>query len=341
MKKEEERSNNIRWFLQILVLIAIAVLILLIAFNVSSWIINYIFLLVLIWIFYICSCFNSKIYKLLRNKKDTEYLIENLKKLCTRSNMPKLNLRSISYHNIIRRNKRVYRKVRDITHEEIIEFKYCSFRDISGVLNFSDFEKDKRYIKLNLKLNVDFSDEETKLEYNTIKDLLIERNIKKDEKHELIEDWLLADLNEENLINLQKGEPLFFNLYGFYLFSIIIPLFQFYNLYCNSCFHEITFDIKKLVSTRLNLNDEENKKKYDNLSPKLLCKGNYIHLDDNNFIVNNNNNNNNDLPNQDNFNQSENSFGKDIAQNFENKNDNLDVSDKFDKYKIEYLLNNE
>ena len=130
MKKEEERSNNIGWFLQILVLIAIAVLILLIAFNVSSWIINYIFLLVLIWIFYICSCFNSKIYKLLRNKKDTEYLIENLKKLCTRSNMPKLNLRSISYHFSCCGQ-------RIITHEETVEFKYCSSRDISGIFNLS------------------------------------------------------------------------------------------------------------------------------------------------------------------------------------------------------------
>jgi len=202
-----------------------------------------------------------------------------MKKMCSGNNRPKLTFTSESYHYETRGSGKNRKTVKVTKFKDFYNFNFNSFKDISGLFKIEK-NINKYYMKLELFLKVEFADDTSKYDYSQRREEIQKQDSLRDAHYSLTEAWSLDGFTQYNLINLGKGEPFLFNLLGFYIFTIFIPLFEFYKLYCGIFCIEMTYDLKKIVSTRNNLSEEENKKRYESEAPKLCMDGNVIDLED-------------------------------------------------------------
>ena len=121
-------------------------------------------------------------------------------------------------------------KIRVNTHYETEEFKYYSFRDVSGTF-LLDVDKaamkKKAYIKLYLSKNIEFADAISIADYKKQKNEFYDRNVDRDTHLDFNEYEDLPGLQNINLVKLGSYEPCCFGKCA-YVFYTIIMLAQFY-----------------------------------------------------------------------------------------------------------------
>lgn len=276
------------WITQLGLLISICILI---AFIISNKRVPEALIIIttIFYAFYIITCFSSTTFRYFLNKHQAESIHNHMEKLYYTP--PRLIFRAESYHY-----ETVYRSETDsegntvtststekrVTHIDTEELKFCSWRDISGLF-LLDSEKflqkgneKKVYLKLELTCDLDFADDLTKYDYEFQKEQFKMKNVYKDDHMDFSENLSIDSFTRYNLVKISDEKPICLNICVFLIFTFIIPFMQFYKIYVNSLCINQEYRLKKLVSSRYNLNnfhDEELNKRFSNNIPKIHIHG--------------------------------------------------------------------
>lgn len=177
---------------------------------------------------------------------------------------------SVTYDKYGNRHEET-RQEKIITHTETFHMPYYSERDISGLF-YLNCDKDKvnkkAYIKLKLKEEINFADTISYMDYQQQKDNFYARNQYRDIYFEFNEKRFIPGLINHNLIKLGNSEP-FLSNYFFFMLSNILALSEIYKLYFDSLCIFQRFKIRKLISTRYDLNQPQYTEKYERFNPQI------------------------------------------------------------------------
>ena len=183
------------------------------------------------------------------------------------------------------------------------KFNYYSCRDISGKFTLESNSCLNSYVLLNLSSSVEFADEETVSDYNKELQRIKSFSIK-DNHFDLKEEKNLHFLSENQILLTNKCCCCFINKCMFGFFTIIC-LVEFYKIFFYFMGSVKYFTVKKAVSTRKDLSDNEYNDKYDKENPSIESAFGNTFYEPQDFIqnfleykmnnTNNTNNNNNNL----------------------------------------------
>ena len=158
-----------------------------------------------------------------------------------------------------------------VSYRDSYNLPYYSCKDVSGLflLNSNEAEiKNKIFIKLNLKKEINFADTISYSDYIGQKDLFWKRNRYLDRYMDFRETRYIPGMEEYNLIKIGTLKPKCFGTCWFVL-SVLLTVGQFYNKYIDSfCIYQ-KFKIRKLISTRYNLLEPEYAQNYSQMVPAL------------------------------------------------------------------------
>ena len=276
--EESECSSIAGWIFQTLVWISIIILIIGIIINNKQIMLGGGISFCVSYLIYLILEFCSPTCQYLMNIRDGESMYEKMGKLFITA--PVINFYAECYHYQTRHyttrdNKgHVHHhssQTKVVTHTESYNLPYYSFKDVSGLflLNLNEAEvKQKIYIKLHLKKEINFADTISYSDYINQKDLFWKRNRYLDSRMNFTETRNIPGMKEYNLVKIGTFEPKFFSL-CWYVLSVLFTVGQFYRKYIDSfCIYQ-TFKIRKLISTRYNLLEEQYIQQYQPLMPQL------------------------------------------------------------------------
>ena len=231
---------------------------------------------VLIYIVYIVLEFCSTSCSYLVHKTSSMGRYDKMKRLI--STPPEINFHCETYHFEYRggnydprgrRNQPVKQKV--ITHREDYSMPYYSARDISGlfVLNCDkEVVSNKAYIQLQLLQEINFADDISYMDYERIRNDFYMRNRPRDYYMDYYEKRIIHGLSQYNLVRIGDKEPIFVNI-GFFILATIFACAEFYKCYVDKLCVPQRFTIRKIISTRYNLNQQNYQEKYQYFMPAL------------------------------------------------------------------------
>ena len=154
-----------------------------------------------------------------------------------------------------------------VTYSETYDFKYYSERDVSGLfyLNCDKAHiQRKHYIKLELKEEINFADAISYMDYEYAKEDFWRRNRFRDTHFDFRETRTIPGMAHHNLVKMTAREPCSVNYFFFFIFTIL-TFSEFYKSYVNSfCVYQ-KYKVRKLVSTRYDLNQD----RYQTFVPQL------------------------------------------------------------------------
>lgn len=278
LEKDEEnviKCSCFYWFLSIIIWISLISSF--IFKNIDKDNISYIVLGISYFLYIILQCCSSTA-KYLRNKKSGEEIYDIMGKLFQAH--PNITFNCQCYHYKIvhytTRDKdgKIHHKTstqKKITYSESYSIPYYSSRDVSGLFYLNcdeDNVKNKCYVKLRLKEEINFADEISYMDYEYYKDQFWRRNRFRDTYMDFNEKRTIPGLEHRNLVKIGKNDPFIVSFGWFFIFTLL-NLCEFYKLYINSFFVYQKFKIRKLVSTRYNLNEIAFEDKYSELVPQL------------------------------------------------------------------------
>ena len=142
------------------------------------------------------------------------------------------------------------------TYRETYSMPYYSSRDVSGLflLNCDKaIAQSKYYIKLELVEEINFADAISVFDYQREKSAFWRRNRFRDVHFDFRESRTIPGMKHHNLVKLQAEEPCMVNFFWFFLFTFL-TFGEIYKLYFDSCCIFQRFKVRKLVSTRYDLN---------------------------------------------------------------------------------------
>ena len=223
----------------------------------------------------ILTCVTSPVWKYLNNKTTNEAIIETVKSHFTKA--PVITLTTKSYHMVSSEND----KHRSYTHEENVDFKYYSWKDVSGTfhLDLSDPNKKPMYLLLRVKNEINFADTITVDDYTRMKKDLYARNASRDENIEETEQRTYEGYKEYTLVKLGEDDSCYFNK----CVLVIMLMCSLGVVFCWAFEKRIikqSFVVKKLVSTRYNLLEGENSMKYSQVKPMVSVDSNVYECDE-------------------------------------------------------------
>jgi len=141
-----------------------------------------------------------------------------------------------------------------ITHYDTITLSYYSSRDVSGpfVLNLKKLGN-VDYVKLHLKLSIDFADSVSFNDYYTAREKFYNKNKYqyKDTYFDFDEKRTIPGFSEDHFVKITDEKTMISR--GWYTFAIILGFAEFYKSYASTRSIDQTFTIVKLISTRYNL----------------------------------------------------------------------------------------
>jgi hypothetical protein len=159
-------------------------------------------------------------------------------------------------------------------------FYYYSWRDISGVFlldvaKFLNKNFQKAYIKLKLNLDINYADDGTFSDYTMQKFIFHARNRWRDVHMHTWETTDLPGMNKYNMVRVSDNKAPFVNACLYILFTLF-PFIELYKIYVNLYCENQTYTLKKVVSSRTNLNVQANVVKYEIHFPKIIIYGSEV-----------------------------------------------------------------
>ena len=188
------------------------------------------------------------------------------------SSFPKISFFCKNYHyeyDSRRRSKHVV-----VTYKEEYSLPYYSARDISGVFILNcekELVENKSYIQLELDEQINFADSISYMDYEYCRRDFYMRNRPKDYYMDYYEKRHIPGLQKFNLIKITDKEPCFANILYFIL-STVLMCAEFYKIYIDKLCVAQKFTIRKIVSTRYNLNEPQYQNDYQYFMPALDLK---------------------------------------------------------------------
>ena len=276
IENNKENISNcflLNWIFQILLWIDLLLIIIIDnEFNLAPKIVS-----IFLYIIYLIIEFNSPIKKLLYSLYEKSFY-EELKKIISSSPNIKFILETYHFRNYIHPTILLSKNIispmiltRVITYRNSYDFPFYSFKDVSGVLFLEDdMNKSKEYsfIKLKFKQEINFADEISYNDYISFRNKLITKNKNIDSFLNIKEIREIPNCDNETFCKIGNVDTWTIG-YKWYIFFVLIGIGELYNLYFNSFCFEKTFTIRKLISTRYNLNEGEYIDKYYNLLPSI------------------------------------------------------------------------
>ena len=225
---------------------------------------------------------NTSIY--LRKKNEQEGLNEIMGRVF--KTPPKISFYCECFHHVNSRKK--IRKV--ITHSETYDIPYYSARDISGLLILNGRKENisrKSFLKLDIEPEICFADEISYQDYMIQKTNFWRANENKDIKFYFKETRIIPDIDNNMFVKMDDDDPCFASFCVFLIFTILM-MAEIYKLLFNCLCLHLKFKVRKLVSTRYNLNQP----KYQAFNPQIeIYEERYTLEEDcyyNNFLDENN-----------------------------------------------------
>ena len=210
-----------------------------------------------IFSFIILCIFGSKSLELLNNTKENININKIMDTLFKEK--PIVSINCMCYHNETRTNTYYDAKGNlQTTHTTVVVPTYTesrtlnifSYLDISGIFKLKGTTK--KYIQLQLGKEINFNDELTLYDIQTIKNDLYTRNRFRDAYISVGINSDIPSFKEFFLIKLTKEESCFLQKWVYILF-FILTLDGFYDLYLYCICSKQYFVIKKIVSSRQNV----------------------------------------------------------------------------------------
>lgn len=161
-----------------------------------------------------------------------------------------------------------------VTHRETERLNYYTWRDISGLFLLDShkvFQGEKKvYIKLELALNVEFADEITRLDYQRQKDSFYHRNRWRDSHISFRETTKVDGHKQYHMVRISDKRPPCVNGYMYLLLTFVFPIVELFKLYVNQFCIDQDYTLKKVLSTRYNLIEEEHAKTWVASVPQIV-----------------------------------------------------------------------
>ena len=142
------------------------------------------------------------------------------------------------------------------TYRETYSMPYYSERDVSGLFYLNcdrAYVEKKYYIKLELKEEINFADAISVYDYEESKAAFWRRNRFRDVHFDFRENREIPGMKHHNLVKLTTEEPCLVNYFWFFLGTMLM-FAEFLRMYIDSCCVYQKFKVRKLVSTRYDLN---------------------------------------------------------------------------------------
>lgn len=232
-------------------------------------------LFVLIYIIYIILEFCSSSCNYLIHKSTSEGIYNKIYRIVT--SHPEIIFHCENYHfeysgNYNQRgNNRSAQKHKVVTYREDYSMPYYSSRDISGlfILNCQkEVVQNKAYIQLELLEEINFADNISYMDYENVKNDFYMRNRPRDYYMDFYEKRHVPGLDRYNLVKIGDNEPFLVNICFFILATLFICA-EFYKCYVDKLCVPQRFSIRKLISTRYDLNAPQIQDHYQYFMPAL------------------------------------------------------------------------
>ena len=158
-----------------------------------------------------------------------------------------------------------------------------TWRDVSGpfTLYTQGYQRDPNLamVKLKLQLDIEFANDGTNLDFEAQKNYFIAKNQYRDHLYDFSQNYRLEGYAEYNLVNIGEHQSHYIGLCWLFFFTSIM-LVEFYKSYVESfCIHQ-DYEIKKVVSTRSNLNLPDPFRPYIARVPAIIVMNNTITYND-------------------------------------------------------------
>jgi hypothetical protein len=228
----------------------------------------------IIYIFYIILEFCSKTSRYLCNKSTSQGMYDKMG--CYFRTPPIIRFYGECYHYETRHHTRTdsqgniehyTTQEKVITYTEKYDLPYYSERDVSGLfyLNCEEaYLSKKHYIKLELLEEINFADAISYSDYEREKSYFWNRNRFRDVYFNFSENRFIPGMKHLNLVKLVEKEPCMAN-YFFFFISTILTIAEIYRIYFNYLCVYQKFKVRKIVSTRYDLNQQV----YQELVPQI------------------------------------------------------------------------
>ena len=178
---------------------------------------------------------------------------------------PEIRFHCECYHYVTRHHYRTNKdgkrehyttREKEVTYRETYNLPYYSERDVSGLFYLNcekAYVEKKHYIKLELKEEINFADAISYYDYERAKGHFWRRNRFRDVHFDFREERVIPGMEHHNLVKLLPTEPCMVN-YCFFLFFTLLTGAEFFRIYVDSfCVYQ-KFKVRKIVSTRYDLN---------------------------------------------------------------------------------------
>ena len=225
------------------------------------------------YLVYICLEFFSPTSKYLCNKRTSEGIYEKMGIFFRTP--PEINFFCECYHYEIRhhrgKGKSRTTKEKIVTYSENYSLPYYSERDVSGLFYLNcdkAYVERKHFIKLNLKEEINFADAISYMDYKIERENFDARNRYRDTHYNSYESRSIPGMIHHNLIKIGKKDPCSVN-YFFLFLSTLLTFAEFYKAYVNSFCITQKHKIRKIISTRYDLNQPAFEEKYRAFNPSI------------------------------------------------------------------------
>ena len=228
----------------------------------------------IIYIIYIILEFCSKTSRYLCNKSTSQGMCEKMGNYFRTP--PIIQFYGECYHYETRHHTRIdsqgniehyTTEVKVVTYTEGYELPYYSERDVSGLfyLNCEEaYVAKKHFIKLELLEEINFADAISYSDYEREKSYFCQRISFRDDYFYFSEKRYIPGMDHLILVKLVEKEPCMAN-YFFFFISTILTIAEIYRIYFNSLCVYQKFKVRKIVSTRYDLNQQV----YQELAPQI------------------------------------------------------------------------
>ena len=251
-------------------------------------------LFIIIYIVYMILEFCSSSCSYLMHKSSSMGIYDNIYRLV--STHPEIIFHCETYHYEYRRNYRQPgnqrpSKQRVTTYREDYPLPYYSSRDISGLFALNcdkNVVQNKAYIQLELLEEINFADSISYMDYEAARSDFYMRNRPRDYYMDYSERRHVPGLTQYNLVKLGNAEPIYVNI-GFFILATIFMCAEFYKCQIDKLCVPQRFIIRKIISTRYDLNIPRFQQQYQYFMPALdLYNQQYTYKPEDYTYLNNN-----------------------------------------------------
>ena len=228
---------------------------------------------VIIYVIYLIIEFCSTTCSYLMHKSSNEAIYDRMQRIF--STHPEIIFHCECFHYQYRRTQDgKHYKERVTTYREDYSMPYYSSRDVSGLflLNCNkEIVKNKSFIQLELLKEINFADNISYMDYEATRYDFYMRNRPRDYYMDYNEKRTIPNFTEYNLVSIGNQKNKFINI-GFFVLATLLTGAEIYKYYLDKKCVPQRFTVRKIISTRYDLNAPEYNARYQSFTPALYLQ---------------------------------------------------------------------